>query len=171
MPRRVQRLLETDRWATPDRDVKIGMTSRAGRLTDVPSFDLGVGLSIRPAMVGGAGIAAQRADWDRASHLSLDVTERVGRNALASLTVNTDFAETEVATRRTNLTRFRLVFPEKRTFSLEGFDIFEFGLGTSDAVRPCFSRRVGLLGGSQVPLDVGFQVNARARHQRGSTRR
>jgi hypothetical protein len=48
--RRVQRMQETDRWATPIRDVKFGMTSRAGLLTDVPPFDLGVGLSVRPAV-------------------------------------------------------------------------------------------------------------------------
>ncbi len=74
--------------------------------------------------------------WDGSRDVSLDVNQRVGANALASLTVNTDFAETEVDTRRTNLTRFPLVFPEKRTFFLEGSDIFDFGLGTGDDVRP-----------------------------------
>jgi hypothetical protein len=161
--RRVQRLQETGRWATPNRDVKFLMTSRAGLLTDVPPFDLGLGLSVRPAVTGGAGIPAPGARWDRSRDASLDVTQRVGANALGSLTVNTDFAETEVDTRRTNLTRFPLVFPEKRTFFLEGSDIFDFGLGTSDDVRPFFSRRVGLLGGVQVPLDVGFKLNGRDR--------
>src|SRR5215218_7995132 len=42
--RRVQRLQETDRWASPERDYKITQTSRAGLLTDLPSFDLGLGL-------------------------------------------------------------------------------------------------------------------------------
>jgi uncharacterized protein DUF5916 len=45
--------------------------------------------------------------------------------------LNTDFAEHEVDTRRTNLTRFALFFPEKRTFFLEGADIFSFGPGLS----------------------------------------
>ena len=56
---------------------------------------------------------------------SLDVTQRLGTNALASLTVNTDFAETEVDAQQTNLTRFPLFFPEKRTFFLDGADIFD----------------------------------------------
>ncbi len=34
--RRVQRLLESSRWASPDRDVKFGLTSRAGYLAEVP---------------------------------------------------------------------------------------------------------------------------------------
>ncbi len=159
--RRVQRLQETDRWASPDRDVKFGNTSRAGLLTDVPPFDLGVGLAVRPAIAGGTGIPAPGAGWERSKHLSLDMTQRVGANSLASLTVNTDFAETEVDARRTNLTRFPLVFPEKRTFFLEGADIFDFGAGTGDDVRPFFSRRVGLLADAQVPVDVGLKVNGR----------
>jgi hypothetical protein len=97
---------------------------------------------------------------DRAA--SLDATQLLGANTLASLTINTDFAETEVDTRRTNLTRFPLVFPEKRTFFLQGADIFDFGLGTSDDVRPFFSRRVGLLSGTEVPIRVGAKVNGRA---------
>lgn len=159
--RRIQRLLETDRWATPDRDVKLGMTSRAGLLTDIPAFDLGVGLSVRPAATGAAGITAPGEPWNGSNHASLDVTQRVGGNALASVTVNTDFAETEVDTRRTNLTRFPLAFPEKRTFFLEGTDIFDFGLGTADDVRPFFGRRIGLLNGTAIPIAVGVKMNGR----------
>ncbi|MEO7962494.1 MAG: DUF5916 domain-containing protein [Gemmatimonadaceae bacterium] len=159
--RRVQRLLETDRWATADRDVQFGSTSRAGLLTDIPPFDLGLGLAVRPAFTGGSGIPRRGASWEGSHRASLDVTQRLGANTLGSLTVNTDFAETEVDTRRTNLTRFPLVFPEKRSFFLEGSDIFDFGFGTSDDVRPFFSRRIGLLGGTRVPLDAGLKVNGR----------
>ncbi|MGQ0650213.1 MAG: DUF5916 domain-containing protein [Gemmatimonadaceae bacterium] len=166
--RRIQRLQETHRWASADRDVKINMTSRAGLLTDLPEFDLGLGLSIRPAVTAGAGIPAPSASWRDEADASLDVTQRLGANSLASLTLNTDFAETDVDTRRTNLTRFPLLFPEKRTFFLEGSDIFDFGLGLgassggqgSDLV-PFFSRRIGLLGGREVPLDAGLKVSGR----------
>ena len=85
---------------------------------------------------------------------------------LASATVNTDFAETEVDTRRTNLTRFPLFFPEKRTFFLEGDDIFSFGLGLDQDVIPYFSRRIGLIEGREVPILAGGKVNGRDRqHQ------
>jgi hypothetical protein len=161
--RRIQRLQETDRWASPDRDVKINQMSRAGLLTSIPPFDLGVGLSVRPSVKGSAGMPAPGANVRHENDASLDVTQRVGANTLASLTVNTDFAETEVDTRRTNLTRFPLFFPEKRTFFLEGSDIFAFGLGTGDDVRAFFSRRIGLVSDSEteVPLDVGMKVNGR----------
>jgi hypothetical protein len=159
--RRVQRLQETDRWASPVRDYKVTHVGRAGLLTGLPGFDLGVGLSVRPSLTAGKGKPGPNARTESDADASLDVTQRLGANTLASLTVNTDFAETEVDTRRTNLTRFPLVFPEKRTFFLEGSDIFAFGLGTNDDVRPFFSRRVGLLENREVPLTAGFKVNGR----------
>ncbi len=159
--RRIQRLQETSRWASPGQDVKVNMTSRAGLLTEVPSFDLGIGLSVRPANTASAGKPASGVSLRTSIHPSLDVTQRLGANTLASLTVNTDFAETDVDTRRTNLTRFPLVFPEKRTFFLEGSDIFAFGLGTGDDARAFFSRRIGLLNSREVPIDVGVKVSGR----------
>src|SRR4029078_13034289 len=92
---------------------------------------------------------------------SLDINQRIGANVLASGTVNTDFAETEVDTRRTNLTRFPLFFPEKRTFFIEGDDIFSFGLGLSEDVIPYFSRRIGLVDGFEVPILAGGNVHRR----------
>ena len=56
--RRIQRLLETDRWAFPARQYQVTQTSRAGLLTDLPEFDLGVGLTVRPAVTTGGGIPA-----------------------------------------------------------------------------------------------------------------
>ncbi|HKH91281.1 MAG TPA: DUF5916 domain-containing protein [Gemmatimonadaceae bacterium] len=160
--RRVQRLQETDRWASPSRDYEVTQTFRAGRLTGVPPFALGLGLAVRPALTAGAGVPSPRAPTRRDRDASLDVTQRLGANTLAAVTVNTDFAETEIDTRRTNLTRFPLVFPEKRTFFLQGADIFDFGLGTGDDVRPFFSRRVGLYNGVEVPIRVGGKVSGRS---------
>jgi hypothetical protein len=159
--RRIQRLIETVRWASPVRQYQVTQTSRAGRLVGLPEFTLGLGLSVRPALTAGGGIPASTAPVDGQFQPSLDVTQRLGANLLASLTVNTDFAETDVDTRRTNLTRFPLFFPEKRTFFLEGADIFSFGLGLNEDVIPYFSRRIGLVGGSTVPVLAGGKVNGR----------
>jgi len=161
--RRIQRLQETDRWAGPERDYKVTQTSRAGRLSGLPHFDLGLGLSVRPAATARGGLDSAGASLRTKGTPSLDATQRIGANALASVTLNTDFAETEVDTRRVNLTRFPLFFPEKRTFFLEGTDIFDFGLGlTSDLnVLPFFSRRIGLLAGEQVPIGAGAKINGR----------
>lgn len=159
--RRMQRQLETSRWASPARQFQVTQTSRAGLLTELPEFDLGLGLTVRPAITTGGGVPAPGASVDGEFQPSLDVTQRLGANVLASATVSTDFAETEVDTRRTNLTRFPLFFPEKRTFFLEGDDIFNFGLGLNQDVLPYFSRRIGLVSGQEVPIIAGTKINGR----------
>ncbi len=163
--RRLERLQESSRWASPTRDAKISQSIRAGRLTGLPDFNFGLGLTVRPAVVSGFEKPDFDVDTEGSLEPSLDVAQRIGANMLASLTVNTDFAETEVDTRRTNLTRFSLFFPEKRTFFLEGADIFDFGLGMESFhqvdLMPFHSRRIGLFGGETVPLRVGGKLNGR----------
>lgn len=165
--RRVQRLQETSRWSGASRDYEIYQTSRAGLLTDLPAFEFGLGLSIRPAAVGSTNRPSLASPRDQTGDLSLDVTKKLGPNLVASLTVNTDFAETEVDARQTNLTRFEILFPEKRTFFLEGSDIFEFGLGLDEAnLVPFFSRRIGLVSpeegeSEKIPILGGTKLNGR----------
>src|SRR5213593_1051880 len=91
--RRVQRLLETSRWSGAKRDYEIFQTKHAGLLTDLPEFDLGLGLSIRPGLVGNANRAALGVDRVYKSEASLDATKKLGPNLVTSLTVNTDFVE------------------------------------------------------------------------------
>jgi hypothetical protein len=160
--RRVQRLQETDRWSGPRQDYTVYQTSRAGLLVGLPAFELGWGLGVRPSLVGGFQDPAPDAATEGTLEPSLDVTKRLGANVLGSLTVNTDFAETEVDTRQTNLTRFPLFFPEKRTFFLDGADIFAFGAGIGgDSLVPFFSRRIGLVAGQEVPILAGLKATGR----------
>jgi len=159
--RRIQALQETDRWSGATRDYSVSQTSQAGYLAGLPDLDLGIGLSVRPAFTGGVGKPVPDTSATTTLHPSVDVTQRLGANLLASLTANTDFAETEVDTRRTNFTRFPLFFPEKRPFFLEGSDIFGFGFGSDEDVIPFFSRRIGLVEGVSVPLNVGAKLTGR----------
>jgi len=165
--RNVQRLQEVSRWSTPNRDFEIYQTSRAGLLEGLPdNFDYGLGLSVRPSLVGRARTFSPE-DTEYEGDASLDITQRLGPNLLGQVTVNTDFAETEVDVRQINLTRFDLFFPEKRSFFLEGSDIFEFGAALDeDTFIPFHSRRIGLLGLSEedqteVPINVGGKINGR----------
>ncbi|HSG07989.1 MAG TPA: DUF5916 domain-containing protein [Longimicrobiales bacterium] len=163
--RRVERLQEVSRWASPSRDAQVSQTSRAGLLTGLPRFDTGLGLTVRPAVVPNAEKTGEAGSWTGDFEPSLDVFQRLGSNMTAMATLNTDFAETEVDTRRTNLTRFPLFFPEKRTFFLEGSDLFNFGVGLtqyrSSDIVPFFSRRIGLLEGASVPLSAGGKVTGK----------
>ncbi len=161
--RRIQRNQETIRWANVQRDQFFGQTSRAGLLTNLPEFNYGLGLNVRPSLVSSINKTGADAAAVGDFEASLDASQRLGPNVLATVTVNTDFAETEVDTRQTNLTRFPLFFPEKRTFFLEGSDIFEFGFGTGNStVLPFFSRRIGLFDNTQVPIVAGAKINGRA---------
>lgn len=165
--RRVQRLQETSRWSGASQDYEPYQSSRAGLLTELADFDLGLGLTIRPAFISDSRRPDADARMTSTGDVSLDVTQRLGPNLLASVTINTDFAETEVDARQTNLTRFDIEFPEKRSFFLEGSDIFAFGLGLDEAVVPFFSRRIGLLRPEQgesgkIPIRGGFKLNGRA---------
>ena len=54
------------------------------------------------------------------------------------LTYNTDFAQVEVDEQQINLTRFNLLFPEKRPFFLENRGLF--AVGKSGEVDLFFSR-------------------------------
>ncbi len=159
--RRIERNKEVQRWASPRRQYRLSQTGRAGRLLGLPRFALGAGTSVRPSAVAKYGRPAAGEKSDADFEASLDVSQRLGPELLGSLTVNTDFSETEVDSRRTNLTRFPLFFPEKRTFFLEGADLFEFGLGLDTDLIPFHSRRIGLVGGEQVPLRFGGKLNGR----------
>ena len=73
------------------------------------------------------------------------------------LTVNPDFSQVEVDQQVTNLTRFNIFLPERRTFFLENSDVFtNFGI---PSIRPFFSRRIGLdKSGQAVPIAFGARL-------------
>ncbi|MCC7126679.1 MAG: carbohydrate binding family 9 domain-containing protein [Acidobacteria bacterium] len=107
-------------------------------------------------------------DWE--PNAGLDLKYGINANLTADLTVNTDFAQVEVDEQQVNLTRFPVVFPEKREFFLEGRGTFEFGrssgppgfTGTvgiaNNAPQLFFTRRVGLNNGREVPIMAGARV-------------
>jgi hypothetical protein len=72
----------------------------------------------------------------------LDVKYGITNNLTVDLTVNTDFAQVESDDQQTNLTRFSLYLPEKRTFFLERSSVFDFAQGGSSNLF--YSRRIGL---------------------------
>src|SRR5206468_11702647 len=124
-------------------------------------LEQGKGIEVSPYITGKTtkDFVVDNRAWQAAT--GGDVTWKITPQLVSVFTVNTDFAETEVDARQVNLTRFPLFFPEKRTFFLEGSDIFEFGLGLDEDVIPFFSRRIGLLEGRQVPIDAGGKINGR----------
>ena len=112
----------------------------------------------------------------------LDIKYGITQNLTADLTYNTDFAQVEVDEQQVNLTRFSLFFPEKREFFLEGSGIFNFARGGTGSGRSALrregggsggafgagnaptlfhSRRIGLEGGTVVPIVGGGRVTGK----------
>jgi hypothetical protein len=75
------------------------------------------------------------------------------------LTLNPDFSQVEVDNQVTNLTRFNIFLPEKRSFFLENADIFgEYGI--SGFITPFYSRKIGLdKDGNAIPLIGGARLS------------
>ena len=155
--RQIKRRQEHDTWASPRRDSWITNLAAAGRLGGMVGLRQGWGLDFRPFVSGG------EENHSGKFKAGLDAFKSLTASLTASITVNTDFAETEVDARQINLTRFDLFFPEKRTFFLEGAGVFDVaGLGSQNPdLIPFFSRTIGLLNGQEVPILFGLKVSGR----------
>ena len=150
LSRGVKRKSERGRWSSPRRSIRTYNVGEAGRLTGLRDLQQGVGLDVVPYVLGRWTSDRTRASDDVDNEFGGDIRYRVTPNLTASLSYNTDFAETEVDARQVNLTRFPLFFPEKRDFFLEDAGIFEFAnLGR-------FSRRRTLISGSRPPELLPF---------------
>ena len=155
--RTVKRKNEESLWTGWLRDEGLTRMSNAGKVTGLSNITQGLGLDLKPYLVGTGGSAPGlgRPATTGNAQVGLDAFYNVTPALKANFTVNTDFAETEVDQRRTNLTRFPLFFPEKREFFLDGANYFSFGAG---GVSPFFSRRIGLNRGEAQPILYGGKL-------------
>ncbi|MGH9383706.1 MAG: DUF5916 domain-containing protein [Vicinamibacterales bacterium] len=155
--RTVKRKNEESLWTGWLRDEGLTRMSNAGRIDGLQNLSQGLGLDLKPYAIGaagnapGRGVAGTTSDYDAGLDFFYNLTPALKAN----FTLNTDFAETEVDQRRTNLTRFPLFFPEKREFFLDGANFFDFPPGDSS---PFFSRRIGLNSGQPQPITYGAKL-------------
>ena len=128
------------------------------RNIDVKGYALGSALTNRTA----AGGLSDHGNGE----FGADVKWGVTQSYVADFTYNTDFAQVEDDEQQVNLTRFSLLFPEKREFFMEGSQFFSFGLqGTgynADLPTIFFSRRIGLENGGAVPIVGGGRLLGRS---------
>jgi hypothetical protein len=161
----VERVVPRDRlhlrWTGISLDAALTDMRRCGRLSGVNGLRQGLGLSFIP-------YGLVRYEWQRSDgngtlqpEIGGDLYYNFTPSLTGVLTVNTDFAETEVDAEQVNLTRFPLFVPEKRAFFLEGSTDFDFGVGLGTDLIPFFSRRIGLFDGRRVPILAGLKLFGR----------
>jgi len=161
--RYIARKQETIRLSRPELDAHFASPMNAALLQGIADVKQGKGITFRPygiPSISRIPETGRQTEWKLDG--GFDIYKNFTPNFVGAFTVNTDFAETEVDERRINLTRFSLYFPEKRTFFLEGSEIFSFGVGgggmRGPAFVPFFSRRIGLVEEQQVPILYGAKV-------------
>jgi hypothetical protein len=146
--RTVRRKNEESVWMGWGRNQGLNRLSNAGLLTGLSDIKVGFGLDLKPYVVGTSESFPGRGDSsiENKGNAGLDLFYSPTPKVRTNLTVNTDFAQTEVDQRLTNLTRFPQFFPEKRDFFLDGSTFFDFQSTAQggNSLMPFFSRRIGL---------------------------
>lgn len=151
--RAIRRTMERSAWSPHPRNFSPFRMPYAGQLQflEPPTTRTGLNLQLRPYVI---------ARGDRLPDGALEVRPNAGGevtwsptpNTVIDLTGNTDFAEVDVDRRVVNLSRFSVLFPERRQFFLENAGLFTMPGGL---VQPFFSRSIGLTNGQPQPLSAG----------------
>lgn len=159
---------EASYWPRTTVDAERFQISDEGLLTGLEGISQGIGLDIVPYLT--TGLSKKTEDGTKTVlDAGLDAFYQITPSLKAALTINTDFAQTEVDSRQINLTRFSLFYPEKRDFFLDGSNYFKFGINGDDSnpqqnsLIPFFSRRIGLdPNGKPVPVNYGGKFTGQA---------
>ncbi len=166
----------------PRTNETMGWQSRGGEINPTVSgealgfsgINQGVGLDITPSLSASSTKDYDNDNYDEDVNPSVDISYKLTPSINALVTINTDFAATEVDDRQLGVQRFGVFFPEKRSFFLTDFDIFQFGGITDDRGDalmgsqtranglPFFSRRIGLSPvGDSVDIVGGGKLSGR----------
>jgi hypothetical protein len=127
----------------------------AGRIEGISDVSQGRGLDVKPYVIGNFRDVTSTQASTYKGNTGIDFLYSVTPQLKANLTINTDFAQTEVDDRQVNLTRFPLFFPEKRDFFLEGSGNFDFSREASNDLTAFFTRRIGITAAGQ-PQKVDY---------------
>lgn len=156
--------IESAYWPEANLNTHKFQVSDAAILDGIENITQGIGLDISPYLVTGFDDKHDEKPDPRLTG-GVDMFYQITPSLRSSLTINTDFAETEVDDRQINLTRFSLHFPEKRDFFLNGANYFQFGIEGDDnspvskRLIPFFSRRMGLdENGQPIPVNYGGKL-------------
>ena len=164
--RTIRRKNERGRWHSEGRHLKTSAMGNAGEIHGLEGLANVTKWEVLPYSIGKYQYKNDTGDENTLGDIGGDISYRLAPNLSASLSVNTDFAETEIDHRQLNFTRFSIEYPEKRDFFLRDSGIFQFGTSSrrsrSQSSTPFFSRRIGLThGGHPVPINLATKITGR----------
>ncbi|QNL49060.1 carbohydrate binding family 9 domain-containing protein [Olivibacter sp. SDN3] len=158
---------ERSAWSAYPRSVGFNRMEYAGILTDFSPPKPTTNIQLNPYAI-----------FSNYSHTSPDIKAggeikwAVTPNLILDATLNTDFAQADVDQPVNNLTRFSVLFPERRQFFLENASLFGAGISGGEgsmsgniSMIPFFSRRIGLDGENR-PIPLGYGGRAVYRSNR-----
>jgi hypothetical protein len=152
-------------WSPVPRQFNLYRLTEAGTLSGVAPPPQRV-MTFTPYVLGGAqrGLPGMEGT-ERPFEVGADAKFGITASLALDLTVNTDFAQVEVDDQQVDLSRFNLFFPERRPFFLENADLFSAASdrpgSSATPVQMFHSRRIGVHGGQEVPIQGGARVSGR----------
>jgi hypothetical protein len=158
--RSVPRFALVTKWAYINPSDSTFSPSRYGILDGMGGLKVSNGLEATPyLLVRSDQIDPEAKRAQAGGELKYNFTPQLA----GTLTVNTDFAQTEADSQQINLSRFSLFFPEKRQFFLDGSGFFAFNGGNMNGslnggFTAFYSRDIGLAMGRTVPIDEGAKL-------------
>ena len=158
--RAIERKREQVYWSPMSRAYNITRLSSAGDLRDL-NVAAPRNFKVMPYAVSSANRNfTPGAKTDGSGDWGADAKIGVTSSMNLDLTYNTDFAQVEVDEQQVNLTRFNLLFPEKRPFFLENRGLF--AVGKNGEIDLFFSRRIGITdSGALVPIRGGTRLSGK----------
>ena len=157
--RMVRRKTERIRWSSINKTIGSQDIGHSGTLTGIGGVKSGLGLDVQAF-----ALARTRKTWDAPGkdtgfsfRPSGNLFYKITPSLTGTLTYNTDFSDAPLDTRRVNISRFSLFYPERRDFFLQDAAAFEFGGGPLSVnndpnAAPFFSRRIGIV--DDLPVNI-----------------
>ncbi len=171
--RRVRRVNETSYWAPLERQYRLHRMSKAGSIEGLSGLKQGRNLQVKPYALSSNSTGAQvpSSSLGTKADVGGDIKYGLTPSLTLDLTYNTDFSQVEVDQQIVNLTRFGVLFPERREFFIENSGSFTFGdvvernyrMGAALSDFTLFnSRQIGLTpDGLPIPIVGGGRVTGR----------
>lgn len=152
---------EVTTWPSFPRAFSHFRMAYAAELTDLNPPPPAANIQINPYLLANTeGFSTEDSNIKAGGEFKWAITP----NTVLDATINTDFAQADVDQQVQNLTRFSVLFPERRQFFLENANIFK--TSSSDFIQPFFSRKIGLDdNGQPLPLDGGLRLTSQTTQQ------